>query len=109
MWDSRDDQNHFIKSSRPARNELVSGSHNVLSQPLVYRRKTILPPLHIKLGLMKNFVKALQKNGKAVIFLKKKFPRVSEAKILAGISNEPQIRELMKDPNFDKSLKPKEK
>ena len=109
MWDSRYDQNHFIKSAWPARNELVPGSHNVLSQPLVDRRKIILPPLHIKLGLMKNFVKALQKNGKAVIFLKKKFPRVSEAKILAGIFDGPQIRELMKDPNFDKSLTPKEK
>lgn len=109
MWDSRDDQNHFIKSAWPARDELVPGSHNVLSQPLVDRRKIILPPLHIKLGLMKNFVKALQKNGKAVIFLKKKFPRVSEAKIFAGIFDGPQIRELIKDPNFHKSLTPKEK
>ena len=41
--------------------------------------------------------------------MKKKFPRVSEAKILAGIFDGPQIRELMKDPNFDKSLTPKEK
>jgi hypothetical protein len=109
MWDSRDDKHHFTKSVWPPRDSLVPGSHNVVFQPLVDRRKIILPPLHIKLGLMKNFVKALEKNGKAVLFLKKKFPRVSEAKLLAGIFDGPQIRELMKDSTFDRSLSRKEK
>jgi hypothetical protein len=58
---------------------------------------------------MKNFVKALQKDGKAVAFLKKKFPRISEAKLLAGIFDGSQIRELMKDDSYDRSLTRKEK
>ena len=43
--------------------------------------KIMLPPLHIKLGLMKNFVKAMP----AFNYLAEKFPRLSEAKIKEGI------------------------
>jgi hypothetical protein len=58
---------------------------------------------------MKNFVKALKKEGRATAFLKRKFPRVSEAKLKAGVFDGPQIRELMQDAQFDKSLDRKEK
>jgi hypothetical protein len=56
-----------------------------------------LPPLHIKLGLMKNFVKAIDHNGQGFLYLQRKFPRNSDAKIKEGIFIGPQIRELMKD------------
>jgi len=42
---------------------MVVGEKNVIAEPLVDRSKIILPPLHIKLGLMKQFVKALDKDG----------------------------------------------
>lgn len=58
---------------------------------------------------MKNFVKALNKEGRAFAFLNKKFPRISEAKLKAGIFDGPQIRELMKDPKFDKSMEGNER
>jgi hypothetical protein len=58
---------------------------------------------------MKNFVKALDKNGKGSAFLKRKFPRVSEAKLSAGIFDGPQIRELMTDNQFTAALNRKEK
>ena len=35
----------------------------ILTEPLVDRSKIIFPPLHIKLGLMQQFVKALDKDG----------------------------------------------
>jgi hypothetical protein len=85
MWDSRDDQQHYVKRDWPVRRTLKPGSHNVLSHPLVNPKKIILPPLHIKLGIMKNFVKALKQDSKAMAFLKRKFPRVSEAKLKAGV------------------------
>ena len=50
---------------------------------------------------MKNFVKALDKESRAFVFLNQKFPLVSEAKLTAGIFDGPQIRELLKDPDFD--------
>ena len=36
---------------------------NVINYPLVDRNKIILPPLLIKLGLIKKFVKAMDKDG----------------------------------------------
>ena len=47
--------------------------------------KVLLPPLHIKLGLMKNFVKALQKNGAALQHLSTVFPGLSAAKLKAHL------------------------
>lgn len=48
--------------------------------PLVDAQKVLLPPLHIKLGLMKTFVKNLDRNGAAFQYLAEKFPEISEAK-----------------------------
>ena len=53
---------------------------------------------------MKNFVKAMDRDGEGFKYLKSKFPRISEAKIKEEIFVEPQIRELMKDPYFDTKL-----
>ena len=46
--------------------------------------KVLLPPLHIKLGLMKNFMKALHKNGAAFQHLSTLLPG-SAAKLKEGI------------------------
>ena len=80
-WDSRDRQNHYIKKDWPKRESLTPGKKNVVSQPLVASEKIYLPPLHIKLGLMKNFVKAMDRNGEGFNFLTHKFARISDAKI----------------------------
>lgn len=53
---------------------------------------------------MKNFVKAMDRNGPSFLFLKSKFPKISDAKIKKGIFVGSQIMELMKDPDFEKSL-----
>jgi hypothetical protein len=47
--------------------------------------KIVLPFLHIKLGVMKNFVKAMDRDGSAFKYLAQKFLRLSEAKIKEGI------------------------
>jgi len=47
--------------------------------------KILLPPLYIKVGLMKNFVKAMDRTGSAFKYLAEKFPRLSEAKIKRGV------------------------
>jgi len=53
--------------------------------------------LHIKLGLMKNFVKGVDKTGRGFEYVRHKFPNVSDAKIKKGIFIGSQIRELMQD------------
>ena len=103
-WDSRSRDQHYIKRDWPVRQALVPGSKNVKHEQLVDSEKNLLPPLHIKLGLMKNFVKAMDKNGEGFQYIKNKFPRISEAKIKEGIFVGPDIRQLMNDKNFESTL-----
>jgi hypothetical protein len=55
LWDSRDRCQHYIKKNWPTRDSMIPGTHNVKYQPLIDSPKIYLPPLHIKLDLMKNF------------------------------------------------------
>lgn len=103
-WDSRDRNNHYHKKDWPKREGLTPGEKNVLHQPLVEPTRVLLPPLHIKLGLIKNFVKAMDRNGSGFTYLREKFPKVSDAKIKEGIFVGPQIRELLKDNIFEEKL-----
>ena len=63
LWKSRADGEHYEKILWPTREELTPGMYNVIREPLVRREKVLLPPLHIKLGLVKQFVKALDFEG----------------------------------------------
>jgi len=72
----------------------------VKAVPLVDAQKVLLPPLHIKLGLMKTFVKNLDRNGAAFQYLAEKFPEISETKMKEGIFIGPQIRQLIRDREF---------
>ena len=53
---------------------------------------------------MTHFIKSLDQNGSTMYFLRRKFPKISEAKTTAGILNGPQIRELIHDNNFYNSM-----
>ncbi|GBM36040.1 hypothetical protein AVEN_274445-1 [Araneus ventricosus] len=79
--------------------------HPLLADP----HKIIIPPLHIKLGLVENLVKAIDKNGPAFKYLHEKFPRFSVAKIKEGVFVGPRINQLFRDPKFEKLLRSKEK
>ena len=54
MWDSRDRSSHYIKEDLPARN-LNSDEKNVIAELLVGLKDVLLPPLHIKLGLIRKY------------------------------------------------------
>lgn len=58
----------------------------------------------MKLGIMKQFVKALDKNGRCFQYLCNKFPILSETKLKEGIFDGSQIRLLMKDTTFHNSM-----
>lgn len=107
LWDSRAFDKHYIVKEWPARTQFVPGQHNIKQgQDRLFDAKDVLmPPLHLKLGLCKQFVKRLLKtNTPAFNYLKEKFPGLSEAKIKGGIFVGPQIRKLMSDVDFDKLL-----
>ena len=64
-----------------------------------------LPPLHIKLGLYKNFVKAMNLHGEGFKYLKElSGAEKSDAKLKAGIFVSPTIRKLMVDDGFQERL-----
>ena len=65
LWDSRAVSQHYKQKDWRSRSTFVPGEHSLKENPLVDMNKVLLPPLHIKLGLMKNFVKVLHKNGAA--------------------------------------------
>ena len=100
-WDSRARGSHYIRKDWPPRQSLGPGMKNFHYPPVVEPNKILLPPLHIKLGLMKNFVKGMDKSGQRIKYLKTKF---SDAKLKEGVFIGPQIRELFKDGDFESAL-----
>jgi len=68
-WDSRVWSLHYSKKVWPARKSLELGIMNVENQPLVEPSKILLPSMHLKLGLMKNFVKATNQEEAAFTYL----------------------------------------
>ena len=58
---------------------------------------------------MKNFVGGMNKEGQTFKYLRNKFPKISDAKLIEGIFVGSQIHQLMKDPAFDEVLKGQEK
>ena len=104
LWDSRAVSQHYKQKDWGSRSTFVPGEHSLKENPLVDMNKVFLPPLHIKLGLMKNFVKALHKNGAAFQHLSTVFPGLSAANLKEGIFVGPQIREVLKDTDFEELL-----
>lgn len=100
LWDSRARKKHYTQKNWETRKSLDVGKYNVVKQQLVDPAKILLPPLHIKLGLMKQFVKALDKNGNCFQYLMLKFTNKSEAKIKEGIFDGPEIRKCFRDEKF---------
>ena len=94
---------HWVKKNWPAREDLAVGDKNIVHEPLVNWDRIIMPLLHIKLVLMKRFVKALDKDGDCFNYIAKTFPGLSMEKIKAGIFDGPQIRKLMQDKTLSLS------
>ena len=80
------------------------GNRNVLRVPLIDRDKVLLPPLHIKLGLMKNFVKAIENNSDAFWYLCNKFPELSYEKVKEGVFIGQQIKKVIADTYYQDLL-----
>jgi hypothetical protein len=76
-WDSRAKTLHYLKRDWPQRKSLKVGEKNGQNPALAEWHKTLIPPLHIKFGLMKNLVKPMDRNGLVFKYLAEKFPRDS--------------------------------
>ena len=68
-----------------------------------------MSPLHIKLGPIKQFVKALDKHGAAFKYLQNLFSKLSEAKVKVSIFIGPQVKLILKSDEFLGALSAVEK
>ena len=84
-WDSRARDKHYTIKVWYERDSFEPGQRNAAEDPVLDTKNLILPPLHIKLGIVRNFVKAIVRNGNALCYLKSKFPKLSEAKIKGAV------------------------
>ena len=89
LWDCRQKGYHWIERNWSLRENMVVGKRNVIQEPLIRRNRIILPVLHIKLGLMKQFIRALDKNRSCLQYVVQKIVGINLGKIKAGIFNVP--------------------
>ena len=94
-WEGRKKNLHYTDYKWKRRTTHTKGDPCIDFQPLVPASVIILPPLHIKLGLVKNFLKSLvqkqkldKKDGRcsdeSVEFLQMVFPQLTAAKLNEG-------------------------
>ena len=104
LWDSRAREKHWVESKWPARSTLKPGDPNILHEPLVDRKSILFPPLHIKLGLMKQFVKVLPLQGDCFKYFMRTFCDQFFEKLKADVLDGSQLRQLMKDQHFIETM-----
>jgi len=71
---------------------------------LVESSNILLPSVHMKLGLMKNFVKVMDQTGSAFRYFTEKFPGTSAAKTKEGVFIGPQMCKILRHTQFDQIL-----
>lgn len=66
----------------------VKGNLNQINKPLVKYDKILVPPLHIKLGLVKSFVKNVAQKKEVFEVLREIFPKIckTESRLKAGMT-----------------------
>ncbi|CAN2390955.1 hypothetical protein PRIEUP_LOCUS992 [Pristimantis euphronides] len=110
LWNSRDDKNHYKTRQWPLKVGHTVGRYNVQHKSVIDSFQVFLPPLQIKLGLMKQFIIAIDRDGNGFQYLKEKFSTLkTEAKIKAGIFIGPEIHKLIHDDIFRTKLSPLER
>ena len=70
--------------------------------PLVNPKNIFLPPLHIKLGLIKSLVKAMDHLGEDFKHICELFPNKTEAKLKQGVFIGSELGKILRDENFIK-------
>ncbi|GBM21348.1 hypothetical protein AVEN_149917-1 [Araneus ventricosus] len=109
LWDSRARDLHWTDADWSLRGALTAAEKNVINATLVPPEKVLLPPLHIKLELMKQFIKSLPKDRECFRCLCSTFPKLSEAKLKEGVFTGPDIQKLLSDSLFSETMGDKEK
>lgn len=127
VWEGRKKDLHYTDFEWETRLNFVIGEFSIDHIPLVKPDDVILPALHIKLGLIRSFIRTLNKESVSFKMLKQIFPKLSDAKIEAGklfeelfydlicnnyifigVFNGPQTKKLLNSTDFKNALSPVE-
>ena len=73
------------------------------------RDKITFPPLHLKLGIMTQFVHGLNESIACSTYTREAFPTTNDEKIKAGVFDGPQIRQLMRENSFQDPMNDRKK
>lgn len=100
-WDSRFKQSQYDFRGWEARGEPQIGEKNVIRKALVPKENILLPPLHVKLGIVKSFIKTIAQRPEVVPVLYSQIykEKISVDKIKNGTLNGPDIRKLISTEN----------
>ena len=90
-WDSRAHKDHWVRKEWLSRHRLIPREKNVINEPLVDRKNIILPPLHIKLDIMKQFIKAHDRDGDCFITYVQPFRGLVMTRKRQGYSTDPRL------------------
>ena len=104
LWDSRATDQHYIQRVWPEKEQLVPSMHSVIQEALVPRQKILLPPLHIKLGLLKQFIKALDPNSATLHYIRKMFSHLPDTKVKGVMFTGPQIRVMLASADLEQTM-----
>ena len=85
LWDSRNTSLHYQVKNWPLRSSYDVGIHNVKLAPLVDAKKVLFCSLHIKLDLIKQFVKKMNPEGEAFKHIQELFPSYRKQKLKAEL------------------------
>lgn len=110
-WEGRKDDLHYIDHIWQMREDRVIGEYSIVLEPLIEAAYIIIPPLHVKLGLIKNFLKALYRTNPDILEYLTEFfkTQLSAAKVKEGGLNGKQLEKLFKNTEFIGKLSPLEK
>ena len=93
-----------ITSKRWLRSTFLLGEYNVKQNLLVDMNKMSLSLLHMKLCLMKDFVKAMNANDNAFQHLSTMYSSLLASKISKYIFIRPQLLDMLKNTKFEEPL-----
>ena len=108
-WNIRVRHKNWVQKDWRSTEHLLVREQNIENEALASCDKIIFPPLHIKRGLIKKFVKALNKEGQCFRYLRSSFAGLSVEKLKSGIFDGPQIRKIINDEDFIDSTLEEEK
>lgn len=93
----------FDKIDWKYRDTFTVGAFSVQNPPLAQSNQIVLPVLHIKLGIFKQYIKYLN-NEAALQSLISIFPRTTATKLHSGILTGPQVDKIAELPEFVNTL-----